>query len=84
MTSLRLPSLDIPDDQKRQYTEADVHSKLFERDMEALAYPPRTNTQADGEYFLEQRRLAVRRLRSHRSRGHYDGLYLVGNGPVVL
>lgn len=38
MTPLRLPSLDIPDSQKRRYSEADVHSKLFEVDMAALGF----------------------------------------------
>lgn len=64
-----------------------MHSKLFEPDMQALGFPPRTNNQADGEYFLEQGALAVRRLRSgvdRGARGHYDGLYLIGNAPVVL
>jgi len=84
MKGARLPSLDVPDAEKRAYTEADVHSKLFEPDMKALGYPPRTNTQADGDYFLEQRRLAMRRLVSGHERGFYDGLYLVGNSPVVL
>lgn len=67
--------------------QADVHSKLFEADAAALGYPPRTRTQADGEYFLEQRHLALRRLRTkvdRRQRGHYDGLYLIGNSPVLL
>ncbi|MCD6727686.1 MAG: BREX-1 system adenine-specific DNA-methyltransferase PglX [Solirubrobacteraceae bacterium] len=83
----RPPSLDVPESEKRGYSEADVHAKLFEPDMLALGFPPRTNTQAEGEYFLEQGRLAVRRLRSgvdRATRGHYDGLYLVGNSPVVL
>lgn len=61
-----------------------MHSSLFEPDMAALGYPPRSSTQADGEYFVEQRSLAVRRLRSARATGRYDGLYLVGNSPVVL
>jgi hypothetical protein len=55
MTLTRLPSLDIPESEKRSYTEADVHSKLFEPDMAALGFPPRTNNQADGEWFQEQR-----------------------------
>jgi hypothetical protein len=79
-----LPSLDVPEAEKRAFTEADVHSKLFEPDMSALGYPPRTSSQADGEYFAEQRSLAVRRLRSGHSLGFYDGLYLLGNSPVVL
>lgn len=81
---LRLPSLDIPDAQKRTFTEADVHSKLFEPDLNALGYPPRTNTEADGEYFQEQRYLALRRLKTQRASGAYDGLYLIGNSPLVL
>ncbi len=87
MTTHRPPSLDVPAAQKRHYTEADVHSKLFELDLGALGYPPRTSSQADGEYFLEQGRLAMRRLKSRINRGergHYDGLYLIGNSPVVL
>lgn len=84
MSAMRLPSLDVPESEKRTFTEADVHSKLFESDMRALGYPARTATQADGEYFVEQRRLALRRLKSRRERGHYDGLYLIGNSPVVL
>jgi len=84
MTPLRLPSLDVPEAQKHAFSEADVHSTLFEPDMQALNYPPRTSSQADGEYFVEQRSLAVRRLRSGRSTGFYDGLYLLGNSPVVL
>jgi Eco57I restriction-modification methylase len=78
------PSLTIAEAEKRGYTEAEVHSKLFEPDMVALGYPRRTNTQADGEWFQEQRTLALRRLRSKRDRGHHDGLYLIGNSPVVL
>ncbi len=81
---VRLPSLDIPEEQKRAYTEADVHSKLFEPDMAALGYPPRTHTQADGAHFLEQGQLAVRRLKSQRARGAFDGLYLIGNSPIIL
>lgn len=84
MTPLRLPSLDVPEDEKRDFTEADVHSKLFEPDLKALGYPARTHTQADGEYFQEQRTLAMRRLKSHRERGNFDGLYLIGNSPIVL
>ncbi len=84
MTAIGLPSAGIGDDEKRRYTEADVHSKLFEPDMAALGYPVRTSSQADGEYFLEQRHLAFRRLKSQRQRGHYDGLYLIGNSPIVL
>src|SRR3990170_7639668 len=84
MTPLRLPSFDLPEDEKRRLSEADVHSTLFEPDMQTLGYPPRTSSQADGEYFLEQRTLAVRRLRSQRATGRYDGLYLIGNAPVVL
>jgi len=84
LTVRRLPSLDIPDAQKRAYSEADVHSKLFELDMAELGYPGRQATQADGEYFLEQRNLAMRRLKTKRERGAYDGLYLIGNAPIVL
>lgn len=39
MTRVRLPSLDVPEDEKHRFTEADVHSKLFEPDMSALGYP---------------------------------------------
>ena len=84
MTPLRLPSFDLPESERRRLSEADVHSTLFEPDMQALGYPPRTSSQADGEYFLEQRTLAVRRLKSQRATGRYDGLYLIGNTPVVL
>lgn len=84
MDLVRPPSLGVPETEKRSYTEAEVHSKLFEPDMAALGFPPRTNTQADGEWFQEQRALAMRRLKSKRSRGHHDGLYLIGNSPVVL
>lgn len=87
MTAHRLPSLDVPEAEKRLYTEADVHSKLFEADLAVLGYPARTSSQADGDHFLEQRALAVRRLKSRvdrTQRGHFDGLYLVGNAPVVL
>ena len=84
MSRIRLPSSDVPEHEKRAFSEAEIHSKLFEPDMAALGYPPRTSSQADGEYFAEQRSLAVRRLRSGRSLGYYDGLYLLGNSPVVL
>jgi type I restriction-modification system DNA methylase subunit len=87
MTALRLPSLEIPEAEKYLYTEADVHSTLFELDLAFLGYPLRTSSQADGDHFLEQRALAVRRLKSRvdrTQRGHFDGLYLVGNAPVVL
>ena len=67
---IRLPSLNIPDAQKLTFSEADVHSTLFEPDMQALGFPPRTSSQADGEYFVEQRTLAVRRLRSLTSNAH--------------
>ena len=83
----RLPSLEVPAHEKRAFTEAEVHSKLFEPDMTALGYPARTRTQGDGAHFQEQGHLALRRLRSRddrRTRGFYDGLYLVGNAPVVL
>src|SRR6188472_3245257 len=52
--------------------------------MRALGYPRRESSQADGEYFREQKTLALRRLRSQRVTGRYDGLYLVGNQPLVL
>ena len=84
MSFVHLPSLDIPESEKRSYTEADVHSKLFEPDMSALGFPPRTANQADGKWFQEQRTLALRRLKSRRTRGQHDGLYLIGNSPVVL
>jgi hypothetical protein len=84
MPPLRLPSDDLAEAEKRRFTEADVHSTLFEPDMQALGYPRRTSNQADGEYFVEQGTLAVRRLRSGRSTGRYDGLYLAGNSPIVL
>jgi hypothetical protein len=81
---VRLPSLEISESEKRRLSEADVHSTLFDPDMVALGYPPRGSKQADGEHFVEQRTLAVRRLRSQRSTGRYDGLYLIGNSPLVL
>ena len=84
MSRSQPPSLAIPESEKQAYTEAEVHSKLFEMDMVALGYPRRTNSQADGEWFQEQRTLAVRRLKSNHARGHHDGLYLIGNAPVVL
>ena len=74
----------VPEWEKRAYTEADVHAKLFEPEMATRGFPARTSTQADGEHFLEQRRLAVHRLKSRRERGYYDGLYLLGNSPIVL
>jgi hypothetical protein len=83
----RLPSLDVPAYEKHGFSEAEVHSKLFELDMTALGYPPRTRTQGDGAHFQEQGRLALRRLRSRdnrQARGIYDGLYLIGNAPIVL
>lgn len=70
--SRRFPSDAVPGDEKRRYTEAEVHSKLFEPDMAVLGYPSRTAGQADGEYFLEQRRLALRRLKSKRETGLFD------------
>lgn len=82
--SARPPSLDVPEHEKRSFSEAEIHSTLFERDMRALGYPARGSSQADGDYFREQRTLALRRLRSRRETGRYDGLYLVGNQPVVL
>ncbi|MEX2102835.1 MAG: N-6 DNA methylase [Gaiellaceae bacterium] len=84
MTPVRLPSLDVSEEQKSRYSEADVHAKLFEYDMAALGYPGRGVTQAQGEYFNEQRSLAMRRLKTGRERGAYDGLYLIGNAPIVL
>lgn len=83
MTPLHLPSDDVPESQKRDFSEADVHSTLFEPDMRSLRFPPRTSSQADGEYFVEQRSLAMRRLRSGKSTGWYDGPYLIGNSPIV-
>ncbi len=59
MTKIRLPSFDVAEAQKRAFTEADVHSKLFEPDLVSLGYPPRTNNQADGEHFLERMRRCV-------------------------
>ncbi|MGH9323996.1 MAG: N-6 DNA methylase, partial [Vicinamibacteria bacterium] len=61
-----------------------MHSTLFEPDMRMLGFPPRESSQADGEYFREQRTLALRRLKSARDTGRYDGLYLIGNSPIVL
>ena len=85
MTTIRLPSLEIPESQKRGFSEADVHSKLFDLDMtRAFGYPSRLTTEADGEHFREQRTLAVRRLKTGAATGRFDGLYLVGNSPVVL
>ncbi len=85
MTTIRLPSLEIPESQKRAYSEADVHSKLFDLDMtRAFDYPSRLTTEADGEHFREQRTLAVRRLKTGAATGRFDGLYLIGNSPVVL
>lgn len=85
MTTIRLPSLEIPESQKRTYSEADVHSKLFDLDMTtAFGYPSRLTTEADGEHFREQRTLAVRRLKTGAATGRFDGLYLIGNSPVVL
>lgn len=84
MSRIALPSLSIPESEKRGYSEADVHSSLFDADMVALGYPSRASTQADGQHFIEQRTLATRRLRSQRATGRYDGLYLIGNSPVVL
>jgi hypothetical protein len=84
MSRIRFPSLEIAEAQKRDFSEAEVHSTLFEPDMVALGYPARTSSQADGEYFREQRTLAIRRLKSGHETGRYDGLYLIGNAPVVL
>ncbi len=58
MAPLQLPSLAISEAEKKAFTEADVHSKLFEADLSFLGYPKRTSNQAEGEYFLEQRTLA--------------------------
>ena len=82
--AIHLPSLDVPAHEKRHFSEADVHSSLFEKDAQALGYPPRDSTEADGAYFQEQRSLALRRLAGKRSTGRYDGLYLIGNSPVML
>lgn len=74
MSPPTLPSLDIAESVKSAFTEADVHSKLFEPDMVALGFPARVRSQADGEYFLEQGHLALRRLRTkldRRQRGHW-------------
>src|SRR6266511_1824800 len=84
MTPLQLPSAELPEAEKRGFSELDVHSKLFEPDMATLGYPRRSNTQADGEYFLEQGQLALRQLKTQRIRGAYDGLYLIGNPSIVL
>ena len=84
MSPARPPSLDVPDHEKRGFSEAEIHSTLFERDMRALGYPARESSQADGEYFREQRTLALRRLKTQRATGRYDGLYLIGNQPVLL
>ena len=85
MKKLRLPSADVPESEKRTFSEADVHSKLFDPDMVERGYPPRGAPQAAGEYFSEQRTLALRRLKSQQAHtGRYDGLYLIGNSPVVL
>jgi hypothetical protein len=67
---IRLPSADIPDAQKRTFSEADVHSTLFEPDAQALGFPPRTSSQADGEYFEQAvvERVENRRRTSERSR----------------
>jgi len=84
VTPIQLPSAEVPEAEKRGYSEAEVHSSLFEPDMATLGFPPRTSTQADGEHFQEQRSLALRRLKSQRATGRYDGLYLIGNAPVLL
>jgi len=80
----RPPSLEVPEQEKRGFSEAEIHSTLFERDMRALGYPARESSQAEGEYFREQRTLALRRLKTRRETGRYDGLYLIGNQPVLL
>ena len=84
MSITRPPSLDVPEHEKRGFSEAEIHSTLFERDMRLLGYPARESSQAQGEYFREQRTLALRRLKTGRETGRYDGLYLIGNQPVVL
>ena len=84
MSPAHPPSLDISEAEKRRFSEAEVHSTLFEPDMRALGFPARESSQADGEYFREQRTLALRRLKSGRETGRYDGLYLIGNQPIVL
>ena len=71
MSPVRPPSLDVPEHEKRGFSEAEIHSTLFERDMRALGYPVRESSQADGEYFREQRTLALRRLKTQRSTGRY-------------
>lgn len=43
-----LPSSAVPEHEKRGYSEAEVHTRLFEADMHMRGYPSRTNTQADG------------------------------------
>lgn len=82
--TVSLPSASVPESEKSLYSEAEVHARLFEPDMQALGYPARTNTQADGEHFAEQGALALRRLKSGQTRGRFDGLYLIGNSPVLL
>lgn len=84
MSPARPPSLDVPEHEKRGFSEAEIHSTLFERDLLALGYPARGSSQADGEYFREQKTLALRRLKTQRATGRYDGLYLIGNQPVLL
>ena len=65
MTPIKLPSLEIPESPKRDYSEADVHSTLFDLDLtRAFGYPSRSSTEADGEHFREQGSLAVRRARA--------------------
>ena len=67
-----LPSLAIADAEKAAFSEAEVHGTLFEPDMTALGFPARTSSQADGEYFQEQRTLALRRLKTGHDTGRYD------------
>ena len=69
MNPQRLPSTNIPEFEKTAFSEADVHASLFEPDMVALGYPSRASTQADGAYFVEQRTLALHRLKSRRATG---------------
>lgn len=55
MTPRQLPSLAVAEAEKKAFTEADVHSKLFEPDMRLLGYPRRTSNQADGGRDLQSR-----------------------------
>ncbi|CAN5584109.1 hypothetical protein BH20ACT15_BH20ACT15_15940 [soil metagenome] len=51
MSKPTLPSLAIPESEKRNYTEADVHSKLFEPDMAALGFPSESRSEIDESIF---------------------------------